>query len=119
MFLSSLNHSCESQSGSSSPNMPLPYPPLPLEGWGCPYKYLLKVKEVYKQKKMASLITIILIISSIFMSSSNSMSVDYYKQTCPEAEPVISKIVHKGMINDKTVPAALLRMHFHDCFIRV
>ncbi|KAG6422702.1 hypothetical protein SASPL_113080 [Salvia splendens] len=67
---------------------------------------------------MASLITITLIISSIFMSSSNSMSVDYYKQTCPEAEPVISKIVHKGMINDKTVPAALLRMHFHDCFIR-
>ena len=118
MFLSSLNHSCESQSGSSSTNMPLPYP-TPRRGGGCPYKYSLKVKEVYKQKKMASLITITLIISSIFMSSSNSMSVDYYKQTCPEAEPVISKIVHKGMINDKTVPAALLRMHFHDCFIRV
>ncbi|KAL1561113.1 Peroxidase 64 [Salvia divinorum] len=67
---------------------------------------------------MASLITTILIISSVFMGSSNSMGVDYYKETCPEAEPVISKIVHKGMINDKTVPAALLRMHFHDCFIR-
>ncbi|KAH6789188.1 Peroxidase superfamily protein [Perilla frutescens var. frutescens] len=63
-----------------------------------------------------SLITI-LFISSV-LSSSNSLSVDYYKHTCPEAEPLITKIVQKGMINDKTVPAALLRMHFHDCFIR-
>ncbi|XP_057775205.1 peroxidase 64-like [Salvia miltiorrhiza] len=64
-----------------------------------------------------SMFTIILIISSV-VCSSNSMSVDYYKHTCPEAEPVVAKMVHKGMINDKTVPAGLLRMHFHDCFIR-
>lgn len=67
---------------------------------------------------MAAILISILFISSV-LSSSNALNVDYYKHTCPEAEPVITKVVHKGMINDRTVPAALLRMHFHDCFIRV
>ncbi|GER33989.1 peroxidase [Striga asiatica] len=59
-----------------------------------------------------------LVIFSIISSSSNALSPNYYDQTCPKAEPLITEAVRKGMKNDKTVPAALLRMHFHDCFIR-
>ncbi|RVW51033.1 Peroxidase 64 [Vitis vinifera] len=47
-----------------------------------------------------------------------ALSLNYYDQTCPKAESTISDAVKKAMTNDKTVPAALLRMHFHDCFIR-
>nr|GMC52193.1 peroxidase 64-like [Ipomoea batatas] len=47
-----------------------------------------------------------------------ALSSNYYDQTCPKAESVITGVVKKAMLNDKTVPAALLRMHFHDCFIR-
>lgn len=68
---------------------------------------------------MAAILMITILFISSALSSSNALSVDYYKHTCPEAEPVITNVVHKGMINDRTVPAALLRMHFHDCFIRV
>ncbi|KAL8466812.1 hypothetical protein ACS0TY_035755 [Phlomoides rotata] len=60
----------------------------------------------------------ILLSSSILLSYSDALSVNYYHQTCPEAESLIEKVVKKGIINDKTVPGALLRMHFHDCFIR-
>ncbi|XP_047309346.1 peroxidase 64 [Impatiens glandulifera] len=47
-----------------------------------------------------------------------ALSVNYYDHTCPTVDFVISNVVKKAMANDNTVPAALLRMHFHDCFIR-
>lgn len=49
----------------------------------------------------------------------NSLSPNYYDQSCPKAESTITSVVQKAMTNDRTVPAALLRMQFHDCFIRV
>ncbi|XP_076894374.1 peroxidase 64-like [Bidens hawaiensis] len=48
----------------------------------------------------------------------NALSPNYYDQTCPNAESAITSVVKKAMLNNPTVPAALLRMHFHDCFIR-
>ncbi|XP_030445727.1 peroxidase 64-like [Syzygium oleosum] len=48
----------------------------------------------------------------------SALSLDYYDQTCPKLEHSVRKAVKKAMKNDNTVPAALLRMHFHDCFIR-
>lgn len=61
----------------------------------------------------------IFIVFSVTPLMVNALSSDYYHQTCPKAEAVITDVVKKAMLNDRTVPAALLRMHFHDCFIRV
>ncbi|CAI0404149.1 unnamed protein product [Linum tenue] len=43
----------------------------------------------------------------------------YYDQTCPQAEAIILQTVRNASIYDPKVPARLLRMFFHDCFIRV
>lgn len=51
-------------------------------------------------------------------SSGNALSSNYYEKTCPDAERIIAGAVKAAAAKDKTVPAALLRMHFHDCFIR-
>lgn len=51
--------------------------------------------------------------------SGNALSIDYYAETCPDAELAVTEVVKKAIDNDNTVPAALLRLHFHDCFIRV
>ncbi|XP_072976414.1 peroxidase 64-like [Typha angustifolia] len=59
-----------------------------------------------------------LLISSLLHVSGNRLSVDYYAETCPHAEKAVTEAVRQAAMNDKTVPAALLRMHFHDCFIR-
>lgn len=56
---------------------------------------------------------------ALIIQISNALNANYYHETCPKAESTITKAVRKAMNNDRTVPAALLRMHFHDCFIRV
>lgn len=58
-----------------------------------------------------------LLIFQVF-SSVTALSSNYYDHTCPQLESAVTDAVKKAMMNDKTVPAALLRMHFHDCFIR-
>ncbi|CAN0871929.1 Peroxidase 64 [Linum grandiflorum] len=63
------------------------------------------------------LLALLLIIFTI-SSSVNSLSPNYYDKTCPNLESAVTNAVRKAMSNDRTVPAALLRMHFHDCFIR-
>lgn len=65
---------------------------------------------------MAALIFCLLILSLVHVG--NGLCVDYYAKTCPDVEMAVTAAVKQAMANDRTVPAALLRMHFHDCFIR-
>ncbi|XP_052196011.1 peroxidase 64 [Diospyros lotus] len=62
------------------------------------------------------------ILSSLIVFSlaalGNALSMNYYQKTCPNVDAIVTKAVKSAMAQDKTVPAALLRMHFHDCFIR-
>lgn len=46
------------------------------------------------------------------------LRVGFYKPACPDAESIIFQAVQKRFNTDKSVTAALLRMHFHDCFVR-
>ncbi|XP_037493509.1 peroxidase 64-like [Jatropha curcas] len=59
-----------------------------------------------------------LVVFPISYSPVYALSLNYYDNVCPHLEYTVTSAVKKAMINDKTVPAALLRMHFHDCFIR-
>ncbi|KAK9164569.1 hypothetical protein Syun_005471 [Stephania yunnanensis] len=65
-------------------------------------------------------VIVALVCALIFSVSSlgNGLSSNYYEKTCPNAEAAIADAVKKAFANDKKVPAAILRMHFHDCFIR-
>lgn len=69
---------------------------------------------------MAAAVGLVFALLVIFQMSSSvsALSSNYYDQTCPKLESAVTNAVKKAMMNDKTVPAALLRMQFHDCFIR-
>ncbi|KAF7829541.1 Peroxidase 64 [Senna tora] len=67
---------------------------------------------------MAGIGIAMLIMWCLTWCMASALSVKYYEQTCPQVEHIVAGAVHKATMNDKTVPAALLRMHFHDCFIR-
>ncbi|KAL5547044.1 hypothetical protein UlMin_006731 [Ulmus minor] len=46
------------------------------------------------------------------------LRVGFYKARCPQAERVVRQLVQAHFANDSSITAALLRMHFHDCFVR-
>ncbi|KAK1365872.1 Peroxidase [Heracleum sosnowskyi] len=46
------------------------------------------------------------------------LRVGFYNSTCPNAESIVRQVVQNRFKTDPSITAALLRMHFHDCFVR-
>ncbi|CAN1225717.1 Peroxidase 7 [Linum grandiflorum] len=51
-------------------------------------------------------------------SDDDLLSFAYYQGTCPEAEGIINRKVRDWVMNDSTLAASLMRLHFHDCSVR-
>jgi hypothetical protein len=47
------------------------------------------------------------------------LSVDYYSKTCPNVEDIVRKEMTQILSVAPSLAGPLLRMHFHDCFVRV
>lgn len=50
---------------------------------------------------------------------SAALSHNYYNRTCPDAEGIIHRKVQAWIKKDFTLAPALIRLHFHDCAVRV
>lgn len=44
---------------------------------------------------------------------------NFYEKSCPLAQHIVQTITWKRVASNSTLPAKFLRMHFHDCFVRV
>ncbi|KAJ1386367.1 Secretory peroxidase [Sesbania bispinosa] len=60
---------------------------------------------------------IIFLLLTLLVSEAE-LDAHYYDKTCPQLEKIISETVLTASTNDPKVPARILRMFFHDCFIR-
>ncbi|KAM7529674.1 hypothetical protein LguiB_033084 [Lonicera macranthoides] len=42
----------------------------------------------------------------------------YYDRSCPEAKEIVNSVVAKAVAKEARMAASLIRLHFHDCFVK-
>nr|GMD77394.1 peroxidase 3-like [Ipomoea batatas] len=64
---------------------------------------------------------VFLLVLAVFLAggvAAGDLRKGFYEDSCPQAEEIIQNITWKRVAANATLPAKLLRMHFHDCFVR-
>ncbi|CAM6030011.1 unnamed protein product [Sphagnum balticum] len=49
--------------------------------------------------------------------ATQQLTPDFYAASCPQLESIVAEQVYQASLTDPRMPASLLRLHFHDCFV--
>lgn len=72
-------------------------------------------KNMYRK---ATIFAALLFCALAGAAASDNLEVGYYNTICPLAEPIVFGVVSRAFLNFRGIAAKLIRLHFHDCFVR-
>ncbi|KAG8367392.1 hypothetical protein BUALT_Bualt16G0067200 [Buddleja alternifolia] len=74
-----------------------------------------------KADHLVSLVMVVTVINVMIFSVlvvQGELKTGFYSSSCPKAESIVRSTVEAHFNKDSTLAAALLRLHFHDCFVQ-
>ncbi|KAL5972771.1 hypothetical protein ACLOJK_039577 [Asimina triloba] len=69
-------------------------------------------------RKLGCLAILFLGFFAVLGHAEGGLKMGFYNQSCPKAEKILARYVKKHISRVPSLAAALLRLHFHDCFVR-
>lgn len=79
-------------------------------------------REKFDMTSFFLLVKAIFFLAFVFNLSNGQpegLKIGFYEETCPYAEAIVKKTVDQVLSVAPSLSGALLRLHFHDCFVRV
>ncbi|KAF8404952.1 hypothetical protein HHK36_009847 [Tetracentron sinense] len=81
----------------------------------------LTLSLVGKKKRLQEMqqtwLVMIVVMVAVQVTQVHLLSIGFYAKRCPRAEGIVSRLVWLASRRDPSLPAALLRLHYHDCFV--
>eukprot|EP00253_Pinus_taeda_P029796 PITA_29796 len=60
----------------------------------------------------------LLLCAGLAAGVNGALEVGFYDHSCPKAESTVFEVVRHAFLKSQEVAPGLIRMHFHDCFVR-
>jgi peroxidase len=68
---------------------------------------------------VASVAVLLVVCAAASVAGQGQLQVGYYNKTCPAAEQIVRNETTVAIGSSPDLAAALLRLHYHDCFVQV
>ncbi|KAL6885550.1 hypothetical protein ACP4OV_010329 [Aristida adscensionis] len=68
--------------------------------------------------QLTSSIVLLLLLLAMAAAAADALELGYYAATCPDAEAIVRDAMERQHYADPTLSPAIIRMLFHDCFVR-